>query len=257
MRLDTYLSESGLAKSRSFAKILLEEGYVKVNGKVINKPSYDVSGNDRVFVTGSPYSYVSRGGVKLEGALNSFDCDVSGKVCVDIGASTGGFTDCLLKRGAVKIYAIDSGTEQLDKMLSEDPRVVSIENFNARFLTEETIGEKCDVAVTDVSFISQTLIIPAVAKILIDGGVFISLIKPQFECTKSEIGKGGIVKSKKTMSEAVLKVIRCAESFGLGCQGLIKSPISGGDGNTEFLMLCKYNEECAVFEDHVKEVVGV
>lgn len=257
MRIDTYLAEQGLAKSRSFAKTLLDEGFVTVNGAVIKKASFDVSEGDDVQVTGSPYSYVSRGGVKLEGALNAFSLSVSGMTCVDIGASSGGFTDCLLKRGAKKVYAVDSGYGQLDSTLCNDERVINIENYNARNLSADDLGEKCDIAVTDVSFISQTLIIPAAKNVISDGGLYVSLIKPQFECGKSGLGKGGIVKSKRIMAEAVKKVIDCAASCGLGCQGLIKSPIEGGDGNCEFLMYCILGKENTVTEKTVKEVVGV
>ena len=257
MRIDTFLAERGLAKSRSFAKTLLDEGFVTVNGRVVKKASFDVSDVDEVCVTGAPYSYVRRGGVKLEGALNAFSLDVSGMICVDIGASSGGFTDCLLKRGARRVYAVDSGSDQLDPILRDDERVVNIENYNARNLTAADLGEVCDIAVTDVSFISQTLIIPAAVKVLKDGGLYVSLIKPQFECGKSGLGKGGIVKSKKIMAESVKKVIGCAESFGLGCRGLIKSPIQGGDGNCEFLMVCVLGGESTVDEKAVKEVVGI
>ena len=257
MRIDTYLAEHGLAKSRSFAKTLLEEGYVTVNGKVIKKASFDVSVSDEVQVTGTPYNYVSRGGVKLECALETFCIDVTDMKAVDIGASSGGFTDCLLKRGACKVYAIDSGYGQLDPTLCSSEKVVNIENFNARNLTAEILDGICDIAVTDVSFISQTLIIPSVAEVLCNGGIFVSLIKPQFECGKAGLGKGGIVKSKKIMAEAVKKVIDCADSYKLGCKGLIKSPIHGGDGNTEFLMVCVFGEERTVTEKALKEVVGI
>ena len=257
MRLDTYLSENDLAKSRSYAKILIEDGYVTVNAKIQKKPSYYVSETDIVVVTGAPYEYVSRGGVKLEGALRYFGIDVSDLTCVDIGASSGGFTDCLLKNGASKVYAVDSGHGQLDCSLIKDPRVVNIEGFNARNLTVDVLGELCDIVVTDVSFISQTLIIPAVSDVLKDNGVFVSLIKPQFECGREGLGKGGIVKNKKVMFKAVKGVIDCAESKGLHCIGLITSPIKGGDGNTEFLMLCSKNIKSTVNEEAIKETVGV
>lgn len=256
MRIDTYLAGNGLAKSRSFAKTLLDEGFVTVNGAVVKKASYDVAEDDVVEVTGTPYSFVSRGGVKLDGALERFKVDVTDAVCVDIGASSGGFTDCLLKRGAKKVYAVDSGSGQLDPSLCADQRVINIENFNARELSVAALGEVCSVAVTDVSFISQTLIIPAVKLVLSEGGVFVSLIKPQFECGRSGLGKGGIVKKPKIMAEAVKKVIHCAAAEGLGCQMLMKSPICGGDGNTEFLMLCRSGMPATVTDDHIKEVVG-
>lgn len=256
MRLDAYLASNGLSKSRSFAKTLIDDGFVEVNGKVVKKPSFDVGDDDKVVVTGEPYSFVSRGGVKLEGALSSFGIDVSDMCAVDIGASSGGFTDCLLKRGALKVFAVDSGSGQLDITLCNDPRVVNIENYNARNLNVDDLGTLCDIAVTDVSFISQTLIIPSAVEVLRDGGIYVSLIKPQFECGKSGLGKGGIVKSKKVMADAVKKVIDCAQSNGLGCKGLIVSPIFGGDGNTEFLMYCVKGENSVIDEKIIKEVSG-
>ena len=257
MRIDVYLYDTGLAKSRSFAKTLIAEGFVTVNGAVITKPSYDVADSDEVLVTGTPYSYVSRGGLKLQGALDGFSIDVSGMTCVDIGASSGGFTDCLLKRGAKKVYCIDSGSDQLDPSLRSDERVVNIENFNARNLTADVLSEYCNIAVTDVSFISQTLIIPAAVNVLSDDGIFVSLIKPQFECGREGLGKGGIVKSKKVLYDAVCKVIECAKNNGLGCMGLIPSPIEGGDGNREFLMYCKMGGATTVSENEIKEAVGL
>lgn len=256
MRLDAYLASENLAKSRSFAKTLIDDGFVEVNGKVIKKPSFEVGENDKVEVTGEPYVFVSRGGVKLEGALSSFGIDVSGMCAVDIGASSGGFTDCLLKRGATKVFAVDSGYGQLDPTLVGDTRVVNIENYNARNLNVCDLGVLCDIAVTDVSFISQTLIIPAAVGVLRDGGLYVSLIKPQFECGKSGLGKGGIVKSKKVMADAVKRVIDCAAENGLGCKGLIASPIFGGDGNTEFLMYCVKGEDSVITEKIIKEVSG-
>lgn len=256
MRIDLYLFEKGLSKSRSFAKTLLSEGYVTVNGKEVKKPSFDVCDNDDVRVTGTPYSFVSRGGVKLDCALEQFGIDVNGCICVDIGASSGGFTDCLLQRGASLVFAIDSGTDQLDPSLKSDKRVVSMENFNARHLKREDLSAVPTVAVTDVSFISQTLIIPAVAEVLPEDGIFVSLIKPQFECGQAGLGKGGIVKNKKVMEEAVLKVASCAGEFGLCMRAITKSPICGGDGNTEFLMYCTKGEERAINKQLIKEVLG-
>ena len=257
MRLDVFLFENGLAKSRSYAKSLIENGNVTVNGKIQKKPSLDVTDTDMVKVTAELYEYVSRGGVKLEGALQSFQVDVSGMVCVDIGASSGGFTDCLLQNGASRVYAIDSGSGQLAESLRKDSRVVNIENFNARNLCGDDLPELCDIAVTDVSFISQTLIIPAAVSVLDENGIYISLIKPQFECGRAGLGKGGIVKSKKVIFEAVKKVISCAADNGLYCKGLIRSPIKGGDGNTEFLMLCSKQGIAVVDDNFIKETVGV
>lgn len=238
MRLDVFLANRGLAKSRSFARTLIEGGYVTVESKVITKVSYEVTEESSVSVTGSPYEYVSRGGVKLRGALDFFGVSAEGAVCVDIGASSGGFTDCLLRDGAVKVYAVDSGRDQLDPSLLKDSRVVSMEGFNARYMTEKNLGERCDIAVTDVSFISQTLIHGAVRNVLRDDGCFISLIKPQFECEGKGLNKNGILKDVKITAAAVRRVLSSAEEAGLNCIGLTVSPVKGGDGNTEFLMLC-------------------
>lgn len=254
MRLDVCLFERGLAKSRSFAKALVDEGYVTVDGRTVKKASYDVTEENEIVVTGVPYEYVSRGGVKLSAALDSFNISVENAVCADIGASTGGFTDCLLRRGAAQVYAVDSGSGQLAKEIAQDKRVVNIENFNARYLTHESLGCLCDVAVMDVSFISQTLILPAVKNVLKDSGVLVSLIKPQFECGKEGPGKGGIVRDKSIAHNAVMRVISSARENFLGCVGLIKSPVTGGDGNTEFLMVCRPHAENTVTSEYVKKI---
>lgn len=236
MRLDLYLSENGFCRSRSRAKELIVSGAVTVGGKTVLKPSYEVCDGDAVVCdTSSQCRYVSRGGLKLERALDYFGISPEGLVCIDIGASTGGFTDCLLQHGAAKVYAIDSGTAQLDDSLASDPRVVSYENMNARYITADDIGGKCRLAVMDVSFISQTKLFPAVTEILEPGGVLISLIKPQFEVGRSGIGKGGIVKDAKKRLTAVDNVCRSAAEYGLVCRGTVLSPIEGGDGNTEYL----------------------
>lgn len=257
MRLDLYLSENGLAKSRSFAKTLISDGFVEVNNVIQKKSSYEVSGEDVVRITGRPYEYVSRGGLKLEAALNCFNINVSDKTAIDIGASTGGFTHCLLLRGAKKVYAVDIGHDQLDKTLCNDVRVVNLEGLNARYITSDDIGEICDVAVSDISFISQTYIIPQIINLLHEDGIYIALIKPQFECGRSGLNKNGIVKDKKTRYEAVKKVIKCVFENGMYVSALIKSPIEGGDGNTEFLMLCSKTQNALITDAHVKEVCGV
>lgn len=242
MRLDLYLFNNGYVKSRQKAKVLIESGCVMIDNTVASKPSFDVDAQSfhDVIITDNCI-YVSRGGLKLEGILDYAKIDVTDKICLDIGASTGGFTDCLLKRGAKKVYALDSGSMQLDVDLKNDFRVVSIENFNARNDMHEVINDQIDVITIDVSFISQTLIIPSAFKVLNENGIYISLIKPQFEAGKSGIGKGGIVKDKKYRKLAVERVIECAGSFGYYCNTLIKSPILGGDGNTEYLAVFSKN----------------
>ncbi len=254
MRIDLYLFQRGYAKSRQKAKSLIEEGNVRINGEVIRKPSFEISNDENVIEILDTCPYVSRGGLKLEGILKVTETDVFEKVCLDIGASTGGFTHCLLLNGAKRIYAIDSGTDQLDISLRNDPRVISIENFNARNLSLEDIGESVDIVTIDVSFISQNLIIPKIASLMKDSGIYLSLIKPQFEVGRANIGKGGIVKDKRLRLQAVLSVIENARLNGLICNVLIKSPIQGGDGNIEYLgCFSRYGNE--IDSDSIKKVV--
>lgn len=236
MRLDSYLStKRGMSRSR--AKALIEEGCVALFGKTVTKPSYDVdeSIEQEITVNESVLPYVSRGGLKLKGALDLFGVDPSGRICADIGASTGGFTDCLLKHGAARVYAVDSGSDQLAEALRCDSRVVSIEHFNARNLKSDTFGEKCSLAVADLSFISQTLVLDGITSILEDGGEYIGLIKPQFECGRQAVGKGGIVKNPTDHLFAIEHVTDHAVKCGLVVKRVIVSPIKGGDGNREFL----------------------
>ena len=257
MRIDTFLAEKGLAKSRSFAKTLIEEGFVEVNGSIVSKASLDVSDDDVVVVTGVPYKFVGRGGIKLDTALKAFSVNVSGMIAVDIGASTGGFTHCLILNGAKKVYAVDIGHGQLDTSLTSDERVINMEGINARYLTSDQLGEKCDIAVSDISFISQTYVIPQINDLLKEDGIYIALIKPQFECGKQNLGKNGIVKNKKVIFDSVSKVIKCVTDNGIGVLSLIVSPIEGGDGNTEFLMLCKKGEKTAIDQKFVSGVCGL
>ncbi len=243
MRLDIYLTEKGYIRSRSLAQELIKSGSVSVNGKIVNKPSFSVEAGAEVDCRPTELcKYVSRGGLKLEAALKEFNVSPFGKVCADIGASTGGFTDCLLQNGALKVYAVDSGTAQLDKTLKDNKKVFSLENFNARYLSERDIPEKCDIVVMDVSFISQTKLYSAVSSIISEGGIFISLIKPQFEVGPSGIGKGGIVTDEKTRLKAVNLVCEAARSYNFVCHGTITSPIKGGDGNTEYLGYFTYEK---------------
>jgi len=238
MRIDVYMTENGYAESRSKAQAMIAEGFVLLNGKAVKKPSVAVNTGDTVTVT-EKLRFVSRGGEKLLGAIKEFAPDIKGKTCVDIGASTGGFTDCLLQHGAAKVYAIDSGTDQLHSSIASDPRVVKMEKTNARALTWEMLGEKCDLAVMDVSFISQTLLYPAVKSVVKEGGYFISLIKPQFEANARTLGSGGILRDPKARQRAVDGVLKEAERQGLTLLSIITSPITGGDGNTEYLAYFK------------------
>lgn len=236
MRIDVYLVERGFCESRNKAARLIGEGKIFVDGKAVTKPSFFVNDGEHTVTVTEQEKYVGRGGLKLEGALDSFNIDVGGKKCIDVGASTGGFTDCLLQRGAASVCAVDSGRGQLHSKLIEDIRVTNVEGFNARELDPDTFGA-FDVAVTDVSFISQTLLHAPISSVLRDGGIFVSLIKPQFEAGKSALGKNGIVKSPRDRENAVIRVIESAEGCGFSLNGLVRSPIVGGDGNREYLAL--------------------
>ncbi len=237
MRLDAFISENFSGISRSRAKALITSGAVTVGGKQITKPAFDVSGFDvsEVVLSEETLPYVSRGGLKLEGALSAFGVSPRGRVCIDVGASTGGFTDCLLQGGAAAVYAIDSGHGQLSTSLERDSRVVSAEGFNARELRRDSFNVIFSLAVADLSFISQTYVIPAIASVLDDGGEYIGLIKPQFECGREALGKGGIVRDKKYHKAAIKKVLDSLAETGFTVKALIASPIKGGDGNREFL----------------------
>lgn len=236
MRTDVYLCAAGYTESRKKAQDLIAAGAVLIDGSFVKKSAAPINETVPHEVKIEPiFRYVSRGGMKLEAALNAFSVTVHRKKAVDVGASTGGFTDCLLRRGAAQVWALDSGIGQLHDSLRSDPRVISLEHFNARELTEETIGGACDLAVCDVSFISQTYLIPNIASVLKPEGEFISLIKPQFEAGKNALGKGGVVHSGAYRYLAVKRVLECARTAGMDCVGLIRSPIEGGDGNKEYL----------------------
>ena len=234
MRLDVFLFEKGYAHSRTFAKSLISSGKVLVDGKVVTKASFDFGDSSKLEIA-QDVVYVSRGAYKLEGAANTFSVNISGKFCIDIGASSGGFTDYLLKNGAAHVIAIDSGTNQLADVLRQDIRVTSIENYNARYMKKADFEYEPDLAVMDVSFISATYIIKPLFDILKPGADFICLIKPQFEVGKALVGKGGIVKDEYARKLAINKVVSFAEETGFYTKGVIKSPIEGGDGNTEYL----------------------
>jgi 23S rRNA (cytidine1920-2'-O)/16S rRNA (cytidine1409-2'-O)-methyltransferase len=237
-RLDRLLVERGLAVSREKAQALIMAGEVFVDGQKALKPGHSIETESRVEVTGKP-KYVSRGGLKLEAALDKFAIDVAGLVCLDIGSSTGGFTDCLLERGAARVHAVDVGTAQLDWKLRSDPRVVVHENLNARHLQFGQIGEWVNLATFDVSFISVTLILPAAAAILRPEGRMVILVKPQFEVGKGQVGKGGIVRSAELHREACARVEKAVKMLGFETS-LMESPILGAEGNKEFLLYARH-----------------
>lgn len=240
MRLDRYIFEKGLVKSRTSAKTLITGGYITVDGAIIDKPSFDYTCGE--IVIGNELPYVSRGGLKLEAAVIGFGIDVNGKKCLDIGASTGGFTDCLLKNGASSVLCVDCGHGQLDPKIKNDSRVTSLEGFNARNISPD-IGSGFDICVMDVSFISQTLIHPSLISVLKNGSLFVSLIKPQFESGKSALNSKGIVRDEKDRKRAIETVCSSAESCGFELKGIIDSPINGGDGNKEYLALFEFTEK--------------
>ena len=234
MRIDVYLFEKGYAISRTRARMMIEAGDVSVNGIPVLRPAFAVEGDEDIQVTDS-LRYVSRGGLKLEAALDAFSVSPHGRAVLDIGASSGGFTDCVLQRGAKLVYAVDSGSGQLVPSLRTDPRVICRENCNARYLKAGDFAERPTLAVMDVSFISQTLIHPAVSAVLPSGGEFIALIKPQFEAGRAAVGRGGIVKKESDRRASVARVVASAQACGFQSMGVIPSPILGGDGNTEYL----------------------
>ena len=236
MRADTYIFNSGNAKSRQNAKVLIENGNVIIDGKKIVKPACEIdeSISHTIEVINKP-RFVSRGGEKLDFAIDKFGIKVENCLCLDVGASTGGFTDCLLQRGAKLVYAVDSGHSQLDPIIEENEKVKSIEKYNAKFMQEQDFPCKFDLVVMDVSFISQTLIHQGVNSVLNDNGIFISLIKPQFECGKSALNSHGVVKKSNYHLQAICKVIDNALITGFSCVDIVKSPIEGGSGNIEFL----------------------
>ena len=239
VRIDKLLHEAGFAASRTRAQAMVMAGVILVDEKRVDKPSEMFSPDAAIRIKGDSVEnkYVSRGGLKLEEALRVFDVDPSGMTCIDIGSSTGGFTDCLLKHGAAHVTAIDVGTNQLVWSLRQDPRVDLRENTNARELSPADFATKFDLAVMDVSFISVTRILPAIKNILKDDRRAIVLIKPQFEVGKGEVGKGGIVRDPEKHKRVIAEINEFAEQLGFRVGGVIESPILGAEGNKEFLAL--------------------
>ncbi|HZT32833.1 MAG TPA: TlyA family RNA methyltransferase [Bryobacteraceae bacterium] len=237
-RLDRLLVERGLVESREKAQALIIAGEVLVDGQKALKPGQACPAESRVEVLGRP-AYVSRGGLKLAAALEGFGIQVSGRVCVDIGASTGGFTDCLLQHGARRVHAVDVGSGQLDWKIRTDPRVVVHERLNARELRPGDIGEPVDLAVCDVSFISVTLILPALTPLLQPHGEMVILVKPQFEVGKGQVGKGGIVREPELHRAACDRVEQAVRLMGLRTS-ILESPIPGAEGNREFLLYARH-----------------
>jgi 23S rRNA (cytidine1920-2'-O)/16S rRNA (cytidine1409-2'-O)-methyltransferase len=237
-RLDRLLVERGLAPTREKAQALIMADAVLVDGRKAAKPGQSVDAEARIEVLAQP-PFVSRGGLKLDAAIAHFGIAVAGRVCLDVGASTGGFTDCLLQRGAARVHAVDVGAGQLDWKLRSDPRVVVHEKLNARYLRPQDLGEPIAFAACDVSFISVTLILPAVTPVLQPAGEMVILVKPQFEVGKGQVGKGGIVREPELHQAACRRVDDALRQLGYQT-ALIDSPILGAEGNREFLLYARH-----------------
>ncbi|HEY6070806.1 MAG TPA: TlyA family RNA methyltransferase [Chthoniobacterales bacterium] len=235
MRIDQALVERGFFESREQAQRAIMAGEVRVGDRVFAKAAEKIDSEEEVSVSGPP-QFVGRGATKLAGALDHFKIDARDKTALDIGTSTGGFTDCLLQRGAAKVFAVDVGHGQLAWKLRNDPRVVVIEKVNARFLSREHVPEDVDLCVIDVSFISLTLILPRAFELVTENGVILALIKPQFELQRRDVGRGGIVREPALHEKAQQKIVKFVEAANLRVAGLVPSSITGTDGNQEFFI---------------------
>ena len=239
-RLDSLLVEKNLAQSGNQARALIMSGRVTVDGKKVEKPGTAVKRGSEVAVEHDPRRFVSRGGLKLEKAITEFDIDVKGKVALDIGASTGGFTDCLLRFGASRVYAFDVGRGQIDWKLRNDERVIVREKINCRYLRAEDVGEKVDIVTIDVSFISLTMVVEPAVSVLADDATLIALIKPQFEVGRKDVGTKGIVRNEDKLKEVNDKITLYISELGFKVKNLIESPIKGAGGNREFLVCASW-----------------
>ena len=255
-RLDVLLVERNLAESRERAKITIMEGLVLVNGQKVDKAGTMIKPDAEIRILGNTLPYVSRGGLKLEKALKTFPITLEGKVMADIGASTGGFTDCSLQNGAAKVYAIDVGYGQLAWKLRQDARVINMERTNVRYVTKEDVGELIDFASIDVAFISLTKVLGPVKELLKPAGELVALIKPQFEAGRENVGKKGVVKDPKIHEKVIEEVISFAKEIGFVICGLTYSPVKGPEGNIEYLMWASNNSESEEGDIQIKDVVS-
>lgn len=252
-RLDVLVVNRGIATSREKAKALIMEGKIFVDNEREDKPGNRFDDSALIELRGKKLPYVSRGGLKLEKAIESFVIDLRGMICMDIGASTGGFTDCMLQNGASKVYAVDVGYGQFDWKLRNDNRVICMEKTNIRNVTPEDIDDTLDFASCDVSFISLDKVLPVAYKLLKDGGEMVSLIKPQFEAGREKVGKKGVVKEPKVHIEVIETVTGCAREAGFNVIGLDYSPVKGPEGNIEYLMYIRKSAESR--EDGEGEII--
>lgn len=256
VRLDALLVSSGMVQSRERAKALIMEGQVYIDNQKCDKAGMMVDAEKtKPEIRGSQLKYVSRGGLKLEKAMKEFPIDLNGKITMDIGASTGGFTDCMLQNGAKKVFAVDVGYGQFAWKLRSDERVVNMERTNIRYVTHDKIGEYIDFASIDVSFISLKLVLPVAKELLADNGELVALIKPQFEAGREQVGKKGVVRDVKVHFEVVKAVLDFARSIGFFVGGLSYSPIKGPEGNIEYLAYLKKTEcEDLIDDDKIREI---
>ncbi len=257
IRLDNLLYQQGLTGSREKAKAIIMAGEVTVNGRVIDKPGTSVNSDVSIEIRESSPRYVSRGGIKLEKAIQEFNIDFTSAIMLDVGASTGGYTDCALQHGAEKIYALDVGYGQLDWKLRNDPRVINMEKTNVRYLRLEDLDQRVDFITVDVSFISTRLVFPGLKDLLKDDGIIISLIKPQFEAGKNQVGKKGVVRDPDLHRKILADCIKYAEEADFKCTNITYSPITGPSGNIEyFIKLEKYPKTLIDLEAVINMVVG-
>lgn len=254
-RLDSFLFQAGLVESRSEARAAIMEGLVSVNRDFNVKPGTQVTGNEDICITPRNSGYVSRGGIKLESALDVFKMEINGQTVLDVGASTGGFTDCLLDHGASRVISLDVGKGQLHWKLRNDSRVRVIEGFNARYLQQEDIPEKPSLATIDVSFISLRKIILPVAGVLAKDWKIVALVKPQFEAGREKVGKGGVVRDPETHEQVLAGIIEWIFENGMSAEALAESPIKGPKGNIEYFILIRKGWDDRILETEIKRVV--
>lgn len=255
IRLDVALTEKGLVESREKGKALIMAGKVFVNGQKVTKAGTTVNEDDLIEIKGDKLPFVSRGGLKLDKAIHSFDINLKNTICMDIGASTGGFTDCMLQNGAKKVFSVDVGYGQLAWKLRTDERVINMERTNFRYIKPEDIEEKLDFASVDVSFISLDKILPVLYNLLKDNALSVCLIKPQFEAGREKVGKKGVVRDSETHIEVINKIVLLAKQLNYSVKGLDFSPIKGPEGNIEYLLLLKKCSNESV-ETNITELVN-
>lgn len=254
-RLDIELVSRGLAETRSKAQNMIKEAAISVNGLIVTKSAFLVDKSDEIRIVGETLKYVGKGGLKLEKAISEFKIDLKGKTCVDFGASTGGFTDCMLQNGAEYVYAVDVGKNQLDKSLIDNPKIENIENTNIKDVTKSMFEKNIEFCTVDLSFISLLYAVPVVYDVLTYDGEAVMLIKPQFEAGKKSLSKKGIVNDKKVHIKVLKNIVTLIENSGFCIINLTHSPIKGGSGNIEYLIYVKKSKKHSSFSNDIKTIV--